>query len=270
VDTAAGTEALRDTQAIDDTDKTSQKAFNESLPKGDHDARNAIDAITAGQQALDKVAVPTPRPDCAECSKPVTEVPLPASEEELTDAVIGVSTRPMNPRCAVFINRDGGFGSMGANAMKIMGEPQYVDQFTKANALGKFCPNFNTFTNSEKLQAWTWFWGALAHEETQCVQEITHATHVKRNGRTIRINPRPGYGYFALEKDANIRASRGRACRSIIGDGAGQMRCAIDIMKQTTLADGQTASGDSLSYWGPVRRGNSQIMPHMKRFKACF
>lgn len=267
---AKGTETIRETQAIDDTDKVSEQAYQETQPKVDHDAVNAIDAIASGVQELSKIAVPSSRPECTDCTQAAPTNNFADSDYNDVDAVIGRSTKPMNPRCAAFMDRDGRLGRLGKKAMRIMSEPRYVDFFTKSNALGKFCPRFNALLPSEQLQAWTWFWAALANEETQCVQEIEHPTHIRRRGRLIRINDRPGWGFFALEKEASVRATRGRACRSVIGDGEGQMRCAIDIMKETTLADGQTASNDRRSYWGPVRRGNHQILPHMKRFKACF
>lgn len=270
VDNATGTETTAPTQGIDDTDKISALAYEATKAGPEADALDALDAIATGQQELARVAIPSARPECTDCSREIENVPPPASEDDLANALIGGSTRQMNPRCATFMNRDGKFGELGKQAMNIMSEPRYVDFFTKPKALGKFCPQFDTFSDSEKLQAWTWFWASLANEETQCVQEITHPTHVTRRGRRIRINPQSGYGFFALEKSAATRARRGSACRTIIGSGVGQLRCAIDIMKQTTLDDGQTASGDSNSYWGPVRRGNTQILPHMKRFKACF
>ncbi|KYG66654.1 hypothetical protein AZI86_06305 [Bdellovibrio bacteriovorus] len=271
IDQAAGAETLRPIKGIDDTDKASELAYQETKPKENNDARDAIDAITYGQQQVNRVPVPSKRPECTECSQNIENVPVPASEEQLADALIGPSAKQMSPRCATFINRDGEFGKLGRAAMKIMSEPRYKNAFTKSNALGKFCPNFNTFTESEKLQAWTWFWASLANEETQCVQEIEHPMYVYKRGRRIKINNELGWGMFAAEKSAANRAARrGDACKVIFGSGEGQLRCAIDTMKDTTLDDGHTASGDKGSYWGPVRRGNTQIMPHMKRFKACF
>ncbi|MGE5087224.1 MAG: hypothetical protein ACM3MG_13040 [Bacillota bacterium] len=172
--------------------------------------------------------------------------------------------RPMAPKCNTFMNSQGQIGPDGQIIYEILNSPSNRSAYTKSNALGNFCPNFNQLSDSDKLIAWTWFWTALAREESGCNPYIIHPTSIR--GRII--NPRLGYGLWAMEKSKNIRRGRGPECRDI-SSIEGQAHCAIEIMKDTQLDQGETAQ-DGSSYWGPVRRAHKQIIPHMKRLKLCF
>lgn len=280
VEQADGVETVRATPAIDETDAAADALYKETLPAvtGKEDAQVALDAISSGMEAIKNVPIPTTRPECKECSVSVTA----AAEADDVDTVdVTRGAIQMNPRCATFINRHGEFGRLGKKAMSIMSQPKYIDLFTKNNALGDYCPRFNQLADSEKLQAWTWYWGSLANEETQCLIDIVHQTHTKTGAR---LNPTVGYGLFAAEKDDYYRVvtqGRGRACKDI-KTGEGQLLCAIDTMAMRTLDRGRNARNDGSIYWGPSRpykcdkkgrckdRGLKQMMPHMKRFKACF
>ena len=179
-------------------------------------------------------------------------------------------TRGMSNACSNLMNGNGQLGPYGQSVFSIMAEPRYAAYFTASNALGQFCPKFNQLTASQKLTAWTWFWTALAKEESSCNLTQRHGTTYRdRNGNLRVLNPREGYGLWALERDRNVRRWRGAACNDI-STAAGQARCSIDIMKSTQLAKGRTAGINSMSYWGPVRRGQSQLMPHMRRLTLCF
>jgi hypothetical protein len=161
-------------------------------------------------------------------------------------------------------------GEGGKSLMSIMSENQYAKYYTQSNALGSYCPKFNGLSQTQKLEAWTWFWTALAQEEASCRVDLVHKTSYTKNGREIILNPREGYGLWAMERDPNIRRSRGAACKSLKNID-GQARCSIDIMVKTQLSKGAPASG-RIGYWGPVRREykDHQLMPHMRRFSLCF
>jgi len=180
------------------------------------------------------------------------------------------TTRSMAPRCSALMDSNGKLGEGGRSLMSIMSESQYVDYYTRSNSLGAFCPKFNELSKPQKLEAWTWFWTALAQEEASCRVNLVHGTSYMKNGKMIVLNPREGYGLWALERDRNIRRSRGAAC-SNIGNIDGQARCSIDIMVKTQLSKGASAS-TQMGYWGPVRRESKdhQLMPHMRRFSLCF
>lgn len=193
------------------------------------------------------------------------------------DAVTGLismirkpTTRRMNAACSKLVNSNGEVGPIGQSLESIMAEPKYKAAFTRNNALGQFCPKFNQLTPEQKIEAWTWFWTGLAQEESSCNPTKEHATtYVGSDGKYHTLNPREGYGLWALERDRNVRRWRGAAC-SNIGTPAGQARCAIDIMLDTQLKRGLTAGVNQSSYWGPVRRGTTQIVPHMRRLKLCY
>ena len=174
------------------------------------------------------------------------------------------ATRSMAPACNKFMNSDGQVGSSGQIIYNTLNSSSNRAAFTKRNAMGKLCPKFNQLSDGDKLLAWTWFWTALAREESACNVQVVHAT---RSGGRV-INPRVGYGLWALEKSSSVRRWRGSEC-SNVSDTRGQARCAIEIMKDTQLEDGDSAY-DSGSYWGPVRRAQRQIIPHMKRLTLCF
>jgi hypothetical protein len=282
VEEAAGVETTRPVKGIDDTEKNADRLYKETQPKADNDAQDALDAIQAGTEAIKNIPIPSARPDCVDCSKnPQAEVEAEDGDDE--NVVIGRGAIPMNQRCSMFIDRNGKFGRLGNKAMDMMAEQKYIQLFTNSNALGDYCPKFNSLSNAEKLQAWTWYWTSLANEETQCVVDIEHPEFDKKGNR---INNRPGWGLFAAEKRDKDRAFRGAPCRDIKTD-VGQLRCAIDTMATYTLGEGQNAHNDKGTYWGPTQpymcvknkktgkvkcgdRGARQIMPHMKRFQACF
>lgn len=179
-------------------------------------------------------------------------------------------TRQMAEACSSFMNSNGELGPDGQSVMSIMASPKYAQYFTADNSLGGFCPRFNTLSDSQKLMAWTWFWTALAMEEASCNPTLPHATTYKnKQGQTKILNPREGYGLWALERDRNVRAWRGEACNNI-STVEGQARCTIDIMVDRQLSKGRTAKMSSGSYWGPIHRGDTQLMPHMRRMSQCF
>lgn len=215
------------------------------------------EAIESANQKIKKYATGT----CSYCSS------YPTAGEELLLKLRKTSNMPK--ACNHLVSSTGRLGSTGKSIFKILSEPLYKKYFTKANALGAFCPKFNSLNDSQKLMAWTWFWSSLAKEEASCNTSIIHGTTYRTKGGQLRVlNPREGYGLWALERDRNYRAWRGQACNNI-GSPEGQARCAIDIMMKTQLSKGRSAAA-SMSYWGPVRRGTTQIIPHMRRLSLCF
>lgn len=191
------------------------------------------------------------------------------SRESTTSLPAGRSG--MAPMCSNIINSSGRIGEWGEDIARILLSPKYTDSFYQDHALGDFCPKFSQLSPTMKTKAWLWFWAALADEESNCNPKVFHPTHYieKRTGQRKRLNPRAGWGLWAMEYDANIRRDRGSACREI-RTVAGQARCAIDIMHGSQLRHGRSASNKRVTYWGPIIRGEKQLMPHMRRFSACF
>lgn len=210
---------------------------------------------------------------------PPANAPLPLPRYQQSAADFSGGTTPiyrrgklMNPSCSNFVGNNGALGPWGQQVASIMNEPQYRQSFLKPQALGNFCPRFESLSTEMKLKAWTWFWQSLAQEESSCDVNKPHpTTYVDRRGQVRVLNPREGWGLWALEKDRNIRAGRGSACNSI-RDVAGQARCAIDIMHRQQLTRGGNAEQGGRKYWGPTigARASRQIIPHMRRFAACF
>lgn len=222
---------------------------------------------------LDNVPIPQPNPRRFEGERaPRTEDRVRADDPGATDArdrgTAIAPSRHMELACYSMVQSNGRYGEWGTQMSAILKEDRYRAQFTKAGALGKFCPKFDSLSADEKIKAWVWFWQSLAKEESSCRLHVPHGT-TTASGQIL--NPREGYGLWALEKDRIVREDRGPAC-SNIRTFAGQARCAIDIMYKTQLRRGGTASNSSLKYWGPTynHRNDRQIMPHMRRFKACF
>lgn len=173
-------------------------------------------------------------------------------------------SKALNSRCNILMNANGEMGSLGQHMYSTMARSPYARQFTKSNALGRLCPKFDSFSTEQKLHAWVFMWTALAHEESGCNANVVHPTHA--GGR--RINPTVGVGLWAAERSASLRRPR-TGCSDISG-GQGQANCAIGTMYQTALNRGYSATSRRDGYWGPLRRSNSQMMPHMRRYKACF
>lgn len=248
---ATGVETLRDTQAKADVKRDTIPAASQE------EAQDAIDLIAHSTEKLKQTAQGSCR-DC-ETTAAARELPL-----------LRAPKKAMSKACTDFMNNEGELGQQGQAVLSIMAEPDYARHFTASNSLGAFCPKFNTLTQSQKLTAWTWFWTSLAMEESSCIATKEHATtYTDRQGNIRVLNPREGYGFWALERDRNVRHWRGEACRDI-GTPDKQARCAIDIMMKTQLSRGRTAGINSSSYWGPVRRGQTQIIPHMRRLTLCF
>ena len=174
----------------------------------------------------------------------------------------------MEIACYSMIQQNGKYGEWGQQMSSILREERYQSTYTRAGALGKFCPRFDSLSKDDKIKAWVWFWQSLAKEESSCRLSVRHGTTTASGAI---LNPREGHGLWALEKDRNIRRDRGSACDNI-SSFAGQARCSIDIMFKTQLRRGDTASDSRLKYWGPTynHRNDRQIMPHMRRFTACF
>lgn len=221
-------------------------------------AQNALNLIVASNSKLQSSTSST---YCATCTSASTGLDLPP---------LRPGKKKMARACSDMMNAQGELGPDGQSILAVMSEPQYAKHFTADNALGNLCPNFNNLDDSEKLKAWTWFWTTLAMEEASCNPKQEHATtFIDKEGNTRILNPREGYGLWALERDRNIRSWRGEACDNI-GTTEKQARCAIDIMTTTQLARNKTAVDTKNSYWGPVRRGHSQMLPHMRRLRLCF
>jgi hypothetical protein len=170
-------------------------------------------------------------------------------------------------------DRTGMNNDIGESVARVILSSTMYDYFMRGNALGSFCPRFSQLSEQRKLQAWVWFWRSLADEESSCIVTRRHSTFARtKRGRRYRLNPEPGYGLWALElnRSTRIRQHRGPNCNDI-SSSQGQALCAVSIMRDTQLDEaGHTASNDSGSYWGPVRRGTRQIIPHMQRFVECF
>lgn len=215
----------------------------------------------------DNVPVPTPRPQRDEEVAPRTET-RPRTDAAADRATTIKPSRNMEIACYSMIQQNGKYGEWGQQLASILREDRYAQQYTKAGALGKFCPRFDSLSKEDKIKAWVWFWQSLAKEESSCRLTVPHATTTP-SGQIL--NPTEGYGLWALEKDRNLRAARGAACDNI-RTFSGQARCAIDIMFKTQLRRGGSASNSRLKYWGPTynHRNDRQIMPHMRRFTACF
>lgn len=187
-----------------------------------------------------------------------------------TTVILRPTTLARRPACSNIIDDAGNIGAWGAEMAKILVEPRYLENFYKANALGTFCPKFSRLSPVMKTKAWLWFWAALAQEESGCQPDKEHATSYQdERGEWVRMNPYPGWGMWALEKNRHNRAWRGPSCYDI-KTVRGQARCSIDTMNRTQLAPGRTASHFDETYWGPLTRAQRQIMPHMRRFQACF
>ncbi|MFP5519748.1 MAG: hypothetical protein ACLGGX_07585 [Bdellovibrionia bacterium] len=177
--------------------------------------------------------------------------------------------RPQARLCNQIMSAKGQVGEIGSDVISIMAEDKYRQTFTRNNAMGSLCPKFSHLNEEQKLFVWSWFWTALASEESSCKSDVAHpVTYKNKQGEVKILNPYPGYGLWALEKDRNIREWRGSACANI-GTPAGQARCAIDIMSKQIKSKG-TADVRSGSYWGPVHRASQQLVPHMKRLSLCF
>ncbi len=266
---AKSTKVTHETKALPDrSNETAAAPLAGSLsrPAKATAARGGADGLTAAKliERSNKEITKASQQPCAYCSNATT-----------TGAATPKSTLPLKHaglagQCSQLVSPDGRLGSLGKSIYSTMAEAKYSKYFTANGSLGSFCPNFNHLQPAQRLQAWTWFWTSLANEESGCTVNKIHPTTIRdRRGRLITINPRAGYGLWAMEKDRNIRRGRGAACDDI-SSGAGQARCAIDIMVDTQLSEGKPASVTHGSYWGPIHRGRAQIIPHMKKLALCY
>lgn len=224
------------------------------------DPKKAIELISQSNLTLRKAG----EPKCVNCSI------APVSGEETL--LRPRTTRGVSRACSKLMDSSGHLGPTGKNIFSIMAEAKYARYFTSNNSLGGFCKNFNNLTDAQKLQAWTWFWTALAQEESGCIENRKHeTTYIGYDGLTHTLNRYEGHGLWTLERNPNVRRrnKRGAACEKI-KTAEDQARCSIDIMVKTQLAKGRPARIRSESYWGPIHYGEKKLMPHMRRLKTCF
>lgn len=221
------------------------------------DSRNIVQTISEANKVLSS----GPQQACASCDL------LAAAQNDIE---ISQGSRKMHKQCSAIMDSQGSLGPIGQELYEIMDSEKYSSYFTQNNSLGSLCPKFNSLSDSQKLIAWTWFWTALASEEAACkVNRIHPTTYIDKKGRRRILNPRPGYGLWALEKDRNIRRGRGRACDNI-STSKGQALCSVDIMVKNPIISRVTGEPNKNSYWGPVRRSQSQVIPHMRRLSLCY
>lgn len=235
-----------------------------SAPTPQQAAEQTVDLIerTNSRTRETGQASPPTTPECVECSSRI-ETPKPV-------VIYPARKERMAGQCSKIMDNRGRLGPTGKSLISIMSEKRYIRNFTSPNAMGYLCPRFNTLTKTQKLQAWTWFWTSLGHEESGCSSTKVHRTTYRdRSGRSRVLNPREGYGIWAMERDRLVRRHRGAACNNI-STAAGQARCSIDIMNKRQLSKGRTLTNDKGSYWGPVRRARTQLQDHMRRFNLCF
>lgn len=278
-ETLKTTPAYRDTGAAKKGDRLAPAALKpantEIAPAGrDGATEDLARAVVAkadrlGQVVQQAAAPPKTKEDCAACAG----VQAPVQEKRVSIA-FERRGHEMDRPCYNLVQRDGTYGSWGKKLSAIMREPKYMSAYTKANALGDFCPAFNQLQEEEKIKAWVWFWQSLAQVESSCNVNLYHGTtYTDRSGQERVLNPVEDWGLWAMELNAEDRSGRGSACREI-KSFEGQSRCAVDIMFKAQLSQGSTASSapESKKYWGPTRgeRAERQVMPHMRRFRACF
>lgn len=221
-------------------------------------AEKAVARLAVVQSEVAKAQTPACDRDCL-AKMPTLQKPF------LSAARIDLA-----PACSNLMDQNGDLGNSGKILFQTMNKPENKRHFTHDNSLGKLCPRFSHLSDEDKLQAWTWLWTALAQEESSCNATVIHPTVIKnkKTGQKRILNPYAGYGLWALEKDKNIRAWRGSEC-SNIGTIEGQIKCSVSIMRKQIASRG-TADIRSGSYWGPLHRAESQMLPHMRRLSLCF
>ncbi|WP_413582233.1 hypothetical protein [Bdellovibrio sp. HCB288] len=242
--------------AIEDPD------FKNKKDKANKEAIEAINRSNATKVANDS---------CVNCSKPSTQTGKRAVI--LKKRVSGKKSRGMTSQCQnLLMNSQGNPNQLGQHMMSTMADARNSKYYLKSNALGGLCPRFNTLSTENKLKAWNWFWTSLGQEESStCNPGLRHGQfYTDRNGNTKRLNPTDGLGIWTVELSPILRSARGPECANV-KTAAGQAKCAIEIMKDTQLSRGSTATTGN-KYWGPTRshRVKRQMLPHMERFALCF
>ena len=204
--------------------------------------------------------------DCS--GSPGSKTSMRSERSEQITILRQTSNRGISKACFHnFMTSKGDYRQWGLKIKDKISEEPYHKTFIRGNAMTDMCPRFRSLTDEQKKKVWTFFWMALAQEESSCKATVTHRTHTNK-GR--RINPRLGYGLWAMEYYQRDRAFRGRPCsdRSISSVEA-QIACSVDIMHDTQLRKGRGLYTKK-SYWGPVRRYRKQLRPHMRRVKECW
>jgi hypothetical protein len=107
----------------------------------------------------------------------------------------------------------------------------------------------------------------LANEERDCAAHLSHPMNDPRTGRMI--NPRPAFGMWAIE--TYPQKWRGPMCTNgAVRDVQTQVNCAVHTMADIHIRKRGLSAYDPLSYWGPVRRYQKQILPNMRLHKPCY
>lgn len=126
--------------------------------------------------------------------------------------------------------------------------------------MGNLCPRFSKFSGSQKLTFWTWFWGALALDESTCGTN-NHAMGV--NGKAI--------GEFQMEASLELRKAGGRpaVCLGVadISDFKSNASCAVAIMAGQIKKSNQVFGRPN--YWQKLLRSGSSVYNLAAKFPGC-
>jgi len=117
----------------------------------------------------------------------------------------------MSPLCGEIMDSQQNYGPTGQDLANEISK-RYSSDFAGARSLEAVCPRF---ASVDKVKAWVWFFTVLANEESGCRPQVVHATHLK-NGSVL--NPRLGFGLWAMEYADGVRAGRGPLCEGNIRD----------------------------------------------------
>lgn len=262
---ATNAETKEDVNSVQDAPGSSDLSNNQGQDDEGYSV-SADQALESISQSNNIVSKADNKDRCEDCNDTATNT------HDLQDQDSGEANLPLKQSgltvplaCNHIMSSTGEVGPTGKSLMKYMSMNENYRDYTKKNSLGRFCPGFDNMTPDQKIHVWTYFWTVLANHESTCRHNVIHPVYA--GGR--RLNPMQGYGLWAAETSSKVRRSRGAAC-SDITTGDGQARCAVGTMLNTQLSKGHTASSFSGSYWGPVRRGDRQILPAMKKYKGCF
>lgn len=251
----------------------------------------AVAAAVEPLQALASSTAPLTSPACYnDTAQASTHVPQIPNLNSSTNAGVG-----FYELCSDFITETGELGALGETLVEELRADHRADLYDedvvlRLTAIHELCPNFSSFTASQKERFWVWTFMAISHVESKCGHQM--------KGRILGPSGHHPWGHLQMEwRNQGLDGVRSKwasnpnpenACAAPdITEPEANIACGLDTMltfvrgyytcskqeypgQPPVLHDPESCTVPlSANYWEEMRRPDQAISRRIKDFAAC-